>query len=365
VRDLARADRRLALELLGYHPRRTPAALDRLTASEFLDRLNLSARARTTLFEAFARSFFCDPRALSAAELVAMFHFYFLGNPEGLEFDAPRTDYLHDIWCPLTGHLRRLGAQVRTGRRVVAVEPAADRRWRIRLAGESLTARHVVLALDPGGLRTLVAGSPRLRASAPLLAGQAGAITLAAPFAVSRLWLDRDVAPHRAVFSAVTGENTLDSVTCYHRLEEPSARWAAATGGAVLELHSYACAEPNAERATARMRAELAGLWPETATATVLHRSPTYRSGAPAFPPGHAGRRPAVRTDAPGVRIAGDFVELPFLAGLMERSSMSGVLAANDVLGEEGAAAEPVAGVPGRGLLAGWTRLTRSETSRR
>lgn len=359
LRDLAGANRRLALELLGYHPSRTPAALDRVTASEFLDRLRLSARARTMLFEAFARSFFCDPRAMSAAELVAMFHFYFLGNPEGLEFDAPRGDYLHDIWLPLTGYLRRLGARVCTGRPVAALEPAGGRRWRVELDGESLTARHLVLALDPGGLRALVAGSPRLRAAAPVLAGQAEAITLAEPFAVSRLWLDRDVARHRAVFSAVTGENTLDSVTCYHRLEEPSARWAAATGGAVLELHSYACAEPDAERATARMRAELARLWPETASAAVLHRSSRYRSGAPAFPPGHAGRRPAVRTDAPGVRIAGDFVELPFLAGLMERSAMSGVLAANDVLAEEGAAPEPVAGVPGRGLLAGWTRFTR------
>jgi isorenieratene synthase len=364
VRDLAGANRGLALELLGYHPERSRAALDRVTASEFLDRLNLSERARTMLFEAFARSFFCDPRAMSAAELVAMFHFYFLGNPEGLEFDAPRTDYLHDIWSPLTGYLRRLGAEVRTGDPVFTVEPAGDRRWRVGLGAETRTARHLVLALDPGGLRALLAGSPRLRAQAPRLAGRGEAITLAEPFAVSRLWLDRDVAPHRAVFSAVTGEPTLDSVTCYHRLEEPSARWAAAIGGAVLELHSYACAEPDAERATARMRAELARLWPETATAAVLHCSRRYRAGAPAFPPGHAGRRPEVRTDAPGVRIAGDFVELPFLAGLMERSAMSGVLAANDVLAEEGAAAEPIAGVPGLGLLAGCTRLTRRPRTR-
>jgi carotenoid phi-ring synthase / carotenoid chi-ring synthase len=48
----------------------------------------------------------------------------------------------------------------------------------------------------------------------------------------------------------------------------------------------------------------------------------------------------------------------------MERSSMSGVLAANDVLDEEGAAAEPVRGIPQRGLLAGVGRargLSRPE----
>jgi isorenieratene synthase len=66
-----------------------------------------------------------------------------------------------------------------------------------------------------------------------------------------------------------------------------------------------------------------------------------------------------VRTDARGVRVAGDFVESPWCAGLMERSAMSGVLAANDVLAEAGASAEPVFGVPQRGLLAGWTPFTR------
>jgi isorenieratene synthase len=38
----------------------------------------------------------------------------------------------------------------------------------------------------------------------------------------------------------------------------------------------------------------------------------------------------------------------------MERAALTGVLAANDVLKEVGAAPEPVFGVPQRGLLAGW-----------
>jgi isorenieratene synthase len=91
----------------------------------------------------------------------------------------------------------------------------------------------------------------------------------------------------------------------------------------------------------------------------VLHRHDRLEATAPAFPPGSAGTRPRVRTDARGVRVAGDFVELPYLAGLMERSSMSGVLAANDVLAEVGVAAEPITGIPQRGLLAGIPDLPR------
>jgi isorenieratene synthase len=361
LRDLIGADQRLALELLGYHAGRSDRRLDDVAAAEFLDRLNLSARARAMLFEAFARSFFCNPSALSAGELVAMFHFYFLGNPEGLAFDAPDTDYLSCIWRPLADRLARLGGTVLTGSPARALVPAADQRWSVELDEGTLIARHVVLALDPGGLRALLGRSAELRRVAPRLAECVDAVQIADPFAVTRLWLDRDVAPGRATFSAVTREPTLDSVTCYHRLETPSREWAARTGGSVLELHSYACAEPDAERATARMRAELAGLWPETRAAGVLHQVARYEATAPAFPPGSAGRLPPVRTDARGVRLAGDFVRLPFCAGLMERSAMSGVLAANDVLVEEGAAAEPVAGVPQRGLLAGWTPLSRSD----
>jgi isorenieratene synthase len=296
---------------------------------------------------------------MSAAELVAMFHFYFLGNPEGLAFDAPDTDYRSCIWQPLTEYLRGHGAQVRTAAPVRSVEPAEDHTWRVRCDDGELSSRHVVLALDPGGLRTLVGSSPGLARVGPRLAAQVDGLRVAPPFAVSRLWLDRDVAPQRATFSAVTGERTLDSVACYHRLEGPSREWATRTGGSVLELHSYSCGEPDARTATDRMRAELAELWPETTSAVVVDELCRLEATAPSFPPGGSGARPGVRTDARGVRTAGDFVEIPWCAGLMERSAMSGVLAANDVLAEAGAAAEPLTGIPQRGLLAGLTPFTR------
>ena len=94
-----------------------------------------------------------------------------------------------------------------------------------------------MLAVDPGALRTLVGGI----IGHPELARQAAACVVALPFAVARLWLDRDVDPARSTFSAVSREPTLDSVTVYSRLERPSAEWAARTGGSVVELHSYAC----------------------------------------------------------------------------------------------------------------------------
>lgn len=351
-REMLRANPDAGRALLAYDRATTVADLDGVDAAAFLDRLGMTERTRTMLFEAFARSFFCNQGELSAAELVAMFHYYFLGNPEGIGFDVPNTDHATAIWNPLRDVLERLGADVRTGTPVTGIEPEGAA-WRLSAATGDLVSRNVILALDPGALRRLVGTSAEMASVAPFLARQCDAVRVAPPFAVSRIWLDRDVAPERDPFSAVTGQPTLDSIAVYSRLEEPSARWARATGGSIVELHSYSCRLDDAAAAAHALRAELAVLWPETVDATVLHSHDRLEATAPAFPPGSAGTRPTVRTDARGVRVAGDFVELPYLAGLMERSAMSGVLAANDVLAELGAAAEPIMGIPQRGLLAG------------
>jgi isorenieratene synthase len=309
-----------------------------------------------------------------------MFHYFFLGNPEGIGFDAPDTDYLTCIWAPFAAYLDKHGAVVRTATPAREIAPAvpvaghadtrrfpegaapdhrARHRWRVGTDDGALTTRHLVLATEPGALRDLFAASPDAALAAPRLAAKAAQAAVAPPFAVTRLWLDRDVAPERPTFSAVSREPTLDSVTVYSRLERPSAQWATRTGGSVVELHSYACTAPDVDTATARMRAELAALWPETADARVVHLQQRMEATAPAFPPGGAGSRPTPSGEARGIRVAGDHVETPFLTGLMERAAASGVLAANDVLAEVGAGPEPIRGVPQRGLLAGLLRARR------
>lgn len=356
LRDLLGSNSELASQLLAYDRAATTARFDAMPAAEFLAGLGMSDRAQAMLFEAFARSFFAQPKALSAGELIAMFHYYFLGNPEGIGFDAPDTDYLTCIWAPFAAYLDKLGATVRTATPARSLEPAGGHRWRVTTDGGPLTTRHVVLATEPGALRDLFAASPEAADAAPRLAAKAARVAVAPPFAVARLWLDRDVAPERPTFSAVSREPTLDSVTVYSRLERPSAQWAERTGGSVVELHSYACTAPDVATATARMRAELGALWPETVGAQVVHVQQRREATAPTFPPGGAGSRPLPAGEARGIRVAGDHVETPFLSGLMERASASGVLAANDVLAEVGAGPEPIRGVPQRGLLAGVRR---------
>jgi carotenoid phi-ring synthase / carotenoid chi-ring synthase len=276
-----------------------------------------------------------------------LFHYYFLGNPEGLGMDAPVDDHATCIWDPFATLLDKLGADIRLSTPARSLSPTPDG-WSV----DGIQARHVVLALDPGSLRRLLDASPGVAERAPELVRQAGTLTTTAPYAVARFWTDRPVDGDRPVFSGVSREPTLDSATVYSRLEDGSAAWAARTGGEVLELHAYAAPDGiSAEQAADRMWAELSALWPELGTLRVVDRRTRVGTDAPGFPPGSDADRPGVRTDDPGLLLAGDWVRLPFPSALMERAAVTGVLAANDVLARAGARPEPVETIRPHGLL--------------
>ncbi|SCL20794.1 isorenieratene synthase [Micromonospora nigra] len=358
--DLRGMDRDAALPLLTYHPERTYAEFDDVTADELLTSLRLPDRARAMLFEVFSHSFFNHEAEMSAAEMIAQFHFYLLGNPEGLAFDCPDDDYATTIWEPLTRYLEKHGGRVVTAATATALRRNGDG-WRVVTADGSYAARHVVLAVDPPALAALVAASPGLAEAAPELAARMPAFGRPGPpYAVVRLWCDGDVDADRAVFSGVSRQPTLDSVTLYHRLENSSRRWAGRTGGSVVELHAYAC-DPgvSAEELAERMRAELCTLWPEAAKLRVRELRARVEAQAPAFTPGSHARRPGVRTDADGLYLAGDGIRTQFPSALMERSAATGIIAANHILRAEGGAAEPVRSIRPTGLLA------RRSTARR
>ncbi|MFC3503115.1 FAD-dependent oxidoreductase [Micromonospora krabiensis] len=354
LRDLRGMDRDAALPLLSYDPVRTYAALDDTTADDLLDSLRLPDRARAMLFEVFSHSFFNHEAEMSAAEMVAQFHFYLLGNGEGLAFDAPDEDHGTAIWGPLARHVERHGGRVTTGATATALHRRDDG-WRVRTAdGGEHDARHVVLALDPPALAALVGASPDLAEHAPRLAARMPEFGRPGPpYAVARYWFDGDVRPDRAVFSGVSRQPTLDSVTLYHRLEREPRRWAERAGGSVIELHAYAC-EPGVSAAelAERMRAELATLWPESAALTVRELRARVAAQAPAFTPGSHAWRPGVPTDADGLWLAGDGIATDFPSALMERAAATGIIAANHVLRTCGGAAEPVRSIRPRGLLA-------------
>jgi isorenieratene synthase len=355
LRDLARSNLAFGLNLLRFDPDQTYAQLDTMSAEKFLATLRLPPRARMMLFNVFAHSFFNDARSMSAAELVAMFHFFFLGNPEGLGMDAPHADYQSAIWAPLGRYLEQRAVRIKTGTQVTRLDCEPSGTWRVTTeAGEVLTADEVILATDAGTAARILAASPGVTAADPHLAAVAAEPRTGPPYAVARYWLDGDVDAARAQFTSVADAGLLDSVTLYHRIETGARQWHERTGGSVVELHAYACPSGiSAADLGAGMLAELRGLWPEVGRLKRVDWQGQVGTDAGGFPIGAHGTTPGVRSKVPGLTLAGDWVAAPFPSALMERAASTGILAANTILAARGYVTEPLWSVPPRGMLAG------------
>ena len=126
LRDLVRMDAKAAAPLAMVSVPQTYHELDDIDAGTFLGNINFPDAARHLAFEVFARSFFARPEKLSAAELVAMFHIYFLGSSEGLLFDVANANFDVALWNPLQKYLESRGVRFHTGLSVDGLTVASD-----------------------------------------------------------------------------------------------------------------------------------------------------------------------------------------------------------------------------------------------
>ncbi|MEU8825411.1 FAD-dependent oxidoreductase [Streptomyces sp. NPDC048636] len=347
-RDLAAMDARAALPLLDVRVPEVYERFDDLSATSFLERVRFPEAARHLAFEVFSRSFFADPRELSAAELLLMFHIYFLGSAEGLLFDVPNEPFPQALWEPLGDYLQRLGADVRTGTPVHSLRPGED--GGAEVWTDTAVDRHeaAVLALDPGSLRQVVAASPGLGTAA--WRDDIAALHTAPPFLVSRLWLDRPLRADRPGFLGTSGYGDLDNVSVLERYEGEAARWAARNGGSVVELHAYAvAADEEAEKVQCGLIDRLRQVYPETREARIVDARHEWRSDCPLFPVGTYHRRPAVRTPHSWLTLAGDAIRCDLPVALMERAATTGFLAAGALLADRGIRGQVLWTVPRAG----------------
>ncbi|MER6187140.1 FAD-dependent oxidoreductase [Streptomyces sp. NPDC001652] len=358
LRDLARMSPRAALPLLDVRVPGVYTRLDDVSAQDYLESIRFPSAAHHLAFEVFSRSFFADPRELSAAEMVLMFHIYFLGSAEGLLFDVPNEPFPAALWDPLAGYLAGHGVDLRTATCVDSVESHPDGGFLVAAGPDERRHDTVVLALDAAGLRALVERSPSLADAA--WRERMAALRTAPPFLASRLWLDRPVAADRPGFLGTSGYGTLDNVSVLDRWEGEAARWASRTGGSVVELHAYALPEDAARDVEQKHLVEqLHRVYPETRRATMVDVRHEWRADCPLFPVGGYADRPAVRTSDPGLVVAGDLVRTELPVALMERAATSGFLAANALLERWGVRGQTLWTVPDGGRSALLRRLAR------
>ncbi|MFJ9038531.1 FAD-dependent oxidoreductase [Streptomyces sp. NPDC102406] len=329
--DLPRMNARAALPLMDVRVPEIYERLDAVSAHSYLDSIRFPEAAHHLAFEVFSRSFFADPRRLSAAEMALMFHIYFLGSAEGLLFDVPDDPFPAALWDPLRHYLEKLGVDVRVSEPVDRVSSAPGGGFRVDAGQHTRPYDACVLALDTDGLRSVLRDSPGL-ADEDWYA-RVTRLRTAPSFLVSRLWLDRPVAADRAGFLGTSGYAGLDNVSVLERWEREARDWARRTGGSVVELHAYAVAD-GADRETEQKRLvdQLHRLYPETRAAHIVDARHEWRQDCPMFAVGSYGDRPTVRTSNPSLMVAGDMVRTGLPVALMERAATSGMLAANALL---------------------------------
>jgi carotenoid phi-ring synthase / carotenoid chi-ring synthase len=346
--DLVRIDARAAAPLAAVSLPDIYHQLDHIDAETFLKSINFPESARHLAFEVFSRSFFAEPSQLSAGELATMFHIYFLGSSEGLIFDVATANFDVSLWNPLQDYLSERGVRFRLGAQVLRVDAADAKGFSVQTdSSDPLDADAVVLAVDVSGLQRIVAASTGL--GNDLWRAQIRRLRTAPPFVVHRLWLDRPVRSHRAPFLGTSGHKPLDNISVLERYESEAAAWARQNSGSVVELHSYAT--DSAMQTDAGIQ-QLHKLYPETASAKVVHERVLRRSDCPLFTPGTYTRRPTVTTPQPGLVLAGDGIRVDLPVALMERAATTGWVAANHLLAQWGLTGHELCTVPTRGRSA-------------
>ncbi|MEV4050242.1 NAD(P)/FAD-dependent oxidoreductase [Amycolatopsis sp. NPDC049688] len=359
ARDLLRLNGRGALPLATVSVPEIYHRLDDIDAASFLARINFPEAARHLAFEVFSRSFFADPRELSAAELATMFHLYFLGSSEGLVFDVPAEPFPQALWDPLAGYLADRRVTLRTGTPVASLDRTADG-FTVTTAAGTTPFDAVVLACDGRGLQEIVAASPGV--GTPGWRDAVAGLRTAPPFLVRRLWLDRPLEPGRPAFLGTGSVPPLDNISLLDRYEGEARRWAGRTGGSVVELHAYAAETDDRETLVKAVDDRLHAIYPETLGARVTGAISLWREDCPLFGLGGFASRPAVATPDPALVLAGDGVRIDLPVALMERAATTGWAAANALLTGWGLAGHPLRSVPNRGRIALLNRLASTKT---
>ncbi len=439
-------------ELMRYDPKETFARFDDLDFKSFCRTVNQPMV--DTIIEPFAHTSFNQFHQYSTAEGIKFFHFFFLGNPNGMGYDQTIDDAMTSLVTPLTQRLIALGGKVMTGvevQRIIENEgkiiqvvlkrpgeaqmqehrvPAADvgMNWTpfwgnsktdlyyvkrneqgefqavsgrcthmgcpvgldtttggfacpchgakydaqgvptsgptkmplnamtTAVHGTELTltaavntteldADYVVMACDVPGIKAIVAQSAL---SQPDLVASVEQLGVADPYIVWRIWLDRAIQPLDVPFYTTSGYQFTDSIAIYSQLQPQFVDWAQRHQGAVIELHAYAVEPENVlpEAEIKRiMREELDLLIPELKGAGIVYDIYTMQQNFPRWAPGDHANRPGVKTPIPNLFLAGDFLRLDIPANLMEAATMTGRMAANEVLVAEQLQENPIPAV--------------------
>lgn len=100
-------------EMMRYHPVHTFAKYDTVDLASFCKRINKPLV--DVVIAPFAHTSFNQFHKYSTAEGIRFFHFFFLGNPNGMGYDQTIDDVMTSFLTPMKAELERLGCTLMTG----------------------------------------------------------------------------------------------------------------------------------------------------------------------------------------------------------------------------------------------------------
>lgn len=316
---------------VGYDPITEESALDGLNMNEFFRGWtpNLRASFRGLGVNLLA----APPEAISLSAFIAALRFYTI-----LRRDAWQMHYLpanshQAVIQPLTSKIVSRGGDVLSGATALRIEAKGDH-WRIvfedmsRGGLRSVETEHVILAVDAPAAHRLLSSSPDIADIAAQVKFPPGLRN-----AVIRMWFD--VSPREgSVGGMFTGDFMPDNFFWLHRMMDDHAKWHEETGGSSIEVHVYGTdnlldlpdrnllimAVDEVQRAFPELKGHFVhGEVQRNSRTHTQFRIPTKHS---------------LRVNTPWQNIVacGDWIGYPSPTLWMERATVTGIAAANQVL---------------------------------
>ncbi|MBK7639401.1 MAG: FAD-dependent oxidoreductase [Bacteroidetes bacterium] len=314
------------LNLLSFNPKNTFKKLDNVDFKKFAKRTMMPKKMQM-VFNSFARAFFSAPEKMSMAELIKGFHFYFLSNEDGLLYDVLNNDFQHTFLNPCIEFITKNGGLIKMNTAVESIEKKEDG---FLVNGQMFD--YVVWCIDVKHSQPLIQNSTTLKNYGTFYT-QMTSLKCSDRYAVYRIWTDKFETQKVPFFVFTDRLKCLDSITFYHNMEIESGDWSKKNNGGIFELHCYALPDDLKEDTDIKIHLlkEMIHFFPELEGFNIKHEFFQHRHDFPAFHVGLHKDRPTIKTEVPGLFLAGDWVKMDNSTMLMEAAYTSGALAANEI----------------------------------
>ena len=332
--------------------------LDDISYKQWAEKYGVSKKVFSILFEPAASVTINDPKTISAAELVMWTHYFFIGHPKAMWREIAIDHHARTLLDPWSKKLREFGVKLVLNHTVKGLR--FEQGKAVSIIGDDANYDWIVLSCDVRAAQNILVNSTNNDTVSESInqniSDKLNELKIAPSYRIMRAWFDRPLRSERPDILETPQFRPLHLLAQFHLLEEESKTWAEKTGGSIIEFHFYAdetIARLPREEVWEHVRPLVLEALPELADATLLDFTLGTYSNFTSFDIGQGKIRPMVtypyEQGCSNLLFAGDWVQTPFPSALMERATVSGRIASNEILLHEKVRQVPIIKCSNRG----------------